>query len=119
MKSQTNFVYRCLYVVSIREWSVLFDNISVSVVAASEIVELGKIGVECGCDWSSDSVALSPAPRSRRRCRRDPTICVVSRRAAVLIICVAVNEKDVCICTSRLSVDFHRRFVANVSHGYR
>lgn len=66
MKSQTNFVYRCLYVVSIREWSVLFDNISVSVVAASEIVELGKIGVECGCDWSSDSVALSPAPRSRR-----------------------------------------------------
>lgn len=51
-----------------------------------------------------------------------PMICVVrvpSRRAVVLITCEVVNEKDVCICTSRLSVDFQRRFVANVSHGYR
>lgn len=36
----------------------------------------------------------------------------------VLIICEAATEKDTCIFTSRLSVDFHRRIVANVSHGY-
>jgi hypothetical protein len=81
-----------------------------------------QIEIVCRCDWSSDifRVELSQSGFSRPQPPplSPPTICVVSRRAAVLIICVAVNEKDVCICTSRLSVDFHRRFVANVSHGY-
>lgn len=69
-----------------------------------------------GCDCGSDTVqpvGLLPAPRSPPR--PPPPVPV---RAAVLIICEVVNDKDVCIRMSRLSVDFHRRFVANVSHGF-
>ncbi|KAG6455768.1 hypothetical protein O3G_MSEX009393 [Manduca sexta] len=59
----------------------------------------------------------APPPRRRHHrllrrsasCRAEPPV--------VLIICKAANEKDMSISTSRLSVDFHRRFEANVSHG--
>lgn len=99
-----------------------FDSttFSTSVAASSEIVELGGIGVECRCDRGGDMLALSPdsgsSPAAAAGVAADLR-CVAPRRC-VDKICVAVNEKDVCICTSRLSVDFHRRFVANVSHGY-
>lgn len=83
---------------------------------------------ERGCDWSSDTARVRYSqlsqlarllPFTAPPLSPLPTVCVASQRAVVLIIiCEVVNEKDVCICTSRLSVDFHRRRVANVSHGY-
>lgn len=87
-----------------------------NVVSASEIARVCQdkriVGVTAVDILLSQSVALvSPGVCSRQ--------CLASCRAAVLIICEAGKEKDVCICMSRLSVDFHRRFVANVSHGYR
>lgn len=54
-----------------------------------------------------------PVTPPRRRRRYPPR-----RRRCMIIFEAATSDKDVCICTSRLSVDFHRRFVANVSLGY-
>lgn len=88
-----------------------------NVVSESEIARVCQdkriVGVTAVDILLSQSVSLvSPGVSSRQ--------CLAScRAAAVLIICEAVNEKDVCICMSRLSVDFHRRFIVNVSHGYR
>lgn len=90
-----------------------------NVVSASEIASVCQdkiiVGVTASDILLSQSVSLvSPGGRCSL-----PTVPRVVSRRSVLIICEAVNEKDVCICMSRLSVDFHRRFVANVSHGYR